>query len=125
MAAEPTPQPTVVRTAEPTSVPATDGHVVALDEMPTDVPLVVDRLLRVVALDAGGWQVDVELADRAGYDRARSALLAAGYRAVSESRPGEMWWIGDFANERYTVHLDVSNDTGGGFMGDYLIRRRP
>ena len=111
-------------TVEPTAGPATEGHVVALDAVPTDIPLVIDRLLRVVALDAGGWQVDVELADRGGYDRARAALLTAGYDVVSETRPGEMRWTGDFANVQYTVHLDVSNDTGGGFMGDYLIARR-
>ncbi len=124
VAAEPTGVPTVGPSSEPTAGPASDGHLVALDEVPTDIPLVVDRLLRVVALDAGGWQVDVELTDRGGYDRARAALLTAGYDVVSETRPGEMRWIGDFANEQYTVHLDVSDETGGGVMGDYLISRR-
>lgn len=124
VAAEPTVEPTAGPSSEPTAGPATEGHVVDLDAVPADIPLVVDRLLRVVALDAGGWQVDVELADRGGYDRARAALLTAGYDVVSETRPGEMRWTGDFANVQYTVHLDVSNDTGGGFMGDYLIARR-
>ncbi len=113
-----------VESAPATSVPTTEDQVVALDAVPTEVPLVVDRLLRVLALDAGaGWQVTVEFADHRGYDRARGALLAAGYGIVSESRPGELSWTGDFSNERYIVHLQVSNDTGGGFLGDYVIRR--
>ena len=96
-----------------------------LESVPTEVPLVVDRLLGVRVADGPVWDVTVELDGRDGYVRAADALTAAGFVAVREtSETDPARWSGTFQNERFEVVLDVSNETGGGFYADYVIRPR-
>ncbi|WP_024285829.1 hypothetical protein [Cellulomonas sp. KRMCY2] len=111
--------------AAPT-VEVTAGPGPTLADLPVEVPLVVERLLRIEAVDDATWQVTVEFDDRDGYARARAALVDAGFAVDGEETSADrpFWSFGTFSSPRYTVTLDVSNETGGGFLGDYLITTR-
>ena len=110
--------------APPVEVTVRSGPTLA--ELPADVPLVVERLLRSAMDDDGTWRVTVEFDDRDGYARAREALVDAGYTVDAEESSADrlFWSYGAFSTPQYAVTLDVSNETGGGFLGDYVITAR-
>jgi hypothetical protein len=94
-----------------------------LGSVPTEVPIGFDRIFGARS-QPGTWMVDGET-DQHGYQRLADALVGAGFALVEESvDPRWNESRGVFENDRYRVTLDVSNPTGGGFMGYYEIRER-
>lgn len=87
----------------------------------------LDRVIRSQAYeDDNRWRVTVSYVEgRNAYANARAALLAAGFAVVREETDPEreFWDYGQFEREGLLVVLDVSNETGEGFYGDYLIVR--
>ncbi|HEY3544730.1 MAG TPA: hypothetical protein VGK17_01400 [Propionicimonas sp.] len=96
---------------------------VPLGSVPTEVPIGWDRTFGARS-KAGTLMVDGET-DKDGYQRLADALVGAGFALVEESiDPRSNESRGIFESDRYRVILDVSNPTGGGFMGSYEIRER-
>jgi len=97
--------------------------------LPSQVPVIEGAVLRSRVRDDGGmWQVTVEASEtgRETYATALGLLTDAGFAVTDEqtdaTRPA--WHYAVLTDADYTVELDVSNETGGGFYADYAITSR-
>jgi len=113
----------------PLTVTGTPWQLVDVAEVPADVPVLGEVIAAEVHRDGDSWRVHADLSGfaRDAYTSARDALVAAGFTLDGEQTdPGRpMWSYGAFSSPEYYVELDVSNETGGGFIALYLIHRQP
>jgi len=98
--------------------------------VPGDLPFTVDAGDEVVAaqasVDGRRWRVSVAYAGgRDTYERLRGAAVAAGFEVVREEsdpdRPA--WAYAQLRRGDLLVVVDVSNDSGGGFVASWLVVR--
>lgn len=114
---------------DPDRVVEPDGQWSAVDaaRLPDDVPVLPGRVLTVEEHGPTGRLSAVVEADagRRTAEEARQTLLDAGYRLTDESTDDErpFWWFGVFTSDRWRVVVDVSNETGGGFLAQYVLER--
>lgn len=98
------------------------------DDAPGDLPLALDEGDEVIQSqayeDGVRWRVTVAHAGgRDTYTRVAEGLTAAGYVLQDErtdpDRP--FWTAGTFTRGAVVVHVDTSNETGGGFYTTFLL----